>query len=804
MLESYRDIRFALRSLRKNAAVTVLVVFTLALGIGANSAVFSVINAVLLEPLPFLHPSRLAMVWVDNTRLGVRTDVTSYPTYLDWRRQAHSFTDLAAYSMGAANLTGDFEAQRVEFSQTTANFFRVLGVHPMRGRAFTREEGRSDRTRVMLLSYGLWQSRFGGDPGTVGRKVNLNGAPYTVIGIMPRDFDFPAASELWLPLAPSQQERDSRGEFWLHVVGRLRPGLTVARAQNEMDEIALRIVGRLPQLKGYGVYVQSIRDHLFGDVRPALVMLLCAVALLLLIACSNVTNLLLTRALTRRREVVVRFALGATRSRLARQFLTETLVLAFLGGGLAVPVALWGVDFLKTVAPPGVPRMDQVAVHPVVLGFTGGLSLLTGIICGLLPALRPRRVSLASALRENGRTLSADRRDRRLRSIVIVGEVAMALLLLIGAGLLGRSFNALLQVDTGFQPNGVLTARIALSNPPYDEPYKIVQFWKRLLFRLNSLPGIEGAAAGSNILLKRLPWSGGVSIEGRPSSSEIRPIEVTIDAVTPGFFRTVGTRLLEGRDFGPQDRLNSAPVVIINQAMAERFWKGEKPIGKRFKWGQPQDPTPWRTIVGVVADSRRTAQARAARPSGYLPLQQVPVRNMMLVARVLQQPVKMAENLRKTVRAIDPSVPIAQLETLDGLLRNRLGTRRLLTLLLGLFSLLALILAVVGVYGVISYAVAQSRREIGIRMALGAAGSRVFGLMLRRVGLLVGEGTAIGLGMALLLRPLLTAQLYGVSAFDPVTYVAAPAVLAAAALLAALLPARRAARVDPMEAMQHE
>ncbi|HEX7049884.1 MAG TPA: ABC transporter permease [Longimicrobiales bacterium] len=797
-----QDVRYALRTLRRAPGFTAVAVLTLALGIGANTAIFSVVNGVLLHPLPFHEPERLTMVWMDNMRMGIRTDITSYPNYEDMREQSRSFSDLAGYGYGAANLTGDFEPERVALARTTANFFDVLGVQPVLGRAFTEEETRGDGANVAILSHGLWQSRFAGDPRAVGRTIELNDVAYTIIGVMPEDFAFPDGVRLWTPLAPPPEMRSARSSFWLYVVGRLAPGVSVTQAQTEASGIAERLVDAYPQLDGYGFYVQPMQDHLVGEVRPALLVLLGAVGFLLLIACVNVANLLLARAVSREREVAVRSAMGASRRRLIGQLLTEAVVLALVGGVLALPVAFWGVELLKAVAPADLPRIEWVGVDPRVLGFTAGVSVLTGVLCGLIPALHAGRLSLGTALREGVRGLSGGRGDARARSALIVAEVGLALVLLIGAGLLIRSFNALRNVETGFDAEGVLTARVALSGSRYDDPANMIQFWDRLLERIEALPGVVSAAAGSNILLPQLAWSGTVTIEGKPEPPQMERIEVTIDVITPGMFRTIGTPLVRGRDFTERDDGDAPRVAIINQAMADRFWPGEDPIGRRFSWGSPQNDEDWLTIVGVVGNARRTAQDREARPSGYLPFRQAQVRGMLLSVRTSRDPLLLAGPVREAVRATDPTVPVAELATLERLLDERLAQRRLTTLLVAVFSALALLLATIGVYGVISYAVTQSVREIGIRIALGAVRADVLRLVLRRVGVLVGAGIAIGLAGAFFATRVLAGLLYGVGTTDPITFIGAPAILLGTALVAGLVPARRATRVDPMVALR--
>jgi putative ABC transport system permease protein len=799
-----QDVRYAVRSLRKNPGFTLVAVLTLALGIGATTAIFSVVNGVLLHPLPFRDADRLAMVWIDNLSDGIRQDITAYPTFVDWREQNRVFQDMAAFRPQQVNLTGEFEPEQIARTAITANFFALLDVEPTRGRGFTVEEEQPGNDRVAVLSHGLWQRRFGGAPEVIGQTIRMNEAEFTVVGVMPAGFDFPAESQLWVPLSPDEQVRAMRDTFWLYTLGRLRPGVSLEAAQREMDGIQARIAQEYPSYARFGVFVQPVRDYLVGDVRPALLVLLGAVAFLLLIASANVGNLLLARAAAREREMAVRAAMGAGRRRLLAQLLTESLVLALAGGLLGLLIAFWGVQLLKGLSPADLPRMEHVGVDATVLAFALLTSLLTGITFGLVPALQASRLQLVRSLREGGRGLSGGRRSQRTRRTLVVGQLALALVLLIGAGLLIQSFARLRGIDPGFRAENVLTLRLALSGSEYQEPERRIAFYAQLLERVESLPGVVAAAAGTDVLLPELANSNIVTIEGRPNPPAEERIEVTVDQVTPDYFRTLGTPLLRGRDFSATDDREAAPIAIINDAMVRRFWPDTDPLGRRFRFGGEESEAPWRTVVGVVADARRTSLEQEARPSAFLPFYQTPSPSMMVVLRTTGDPLALAGAVRREIREIEPNIPASQVATLEALLGERLAQRRFSTLLLGIFSALALLLASVGVYGVIAFMVNQGTREIGIRMALGARSVDVLQLVLRQLFVLVLLGIGIGLLAALALSRTLSGMLYGMSATDPVTYVGIALLLAAVAVLASYLPARRATRVDPIIALRTE
>jgi putative ABC transport system permease protein len=796
-----QDLAYAVRGLTRRPGLAAVALLTLALGIGANVALFSAVDATLLARLPFAEPGGLVLLWLDNTRLDIRTDIASYPIVEDWKDGAPSVAEAAVYRPARVNLTGGSgDPERLRATRVEAGFFPILGVAPARGRGFEAADftGEGD---VAILSHGLWQRRYGGGEEALGTTLEVDGTPLRVVGILPAGAGFPADSELWTPLVMSPEQREARGSFWLYTVARLAPGATVQAAQAELDGVAARIAADDPDYAGYGVWVQPMRDHVAGDLERPLLVLLAAVGFVLLIGCGNVANLLLARLAGRRREVAVRLALGAGRRRLVRQVMTESVLLAAAGGLLGVAVALWGVRALSALAPAGLLPAGGLGIDGRVLAFAVALSLVSGVVVGLLPALHFSRQSAARAL-SRGRDATGDRAGKRLRGLLIAAEVALALVLLVGAGLLVRSFSRLTAVDVGLDAERVLTADLALTAARYPEPAQATDFYARLCAALEALPGVERAGAASDLLLPELARSATFAIEGRPDPPPEQRLEVPIVAATPHFFAAVGLRLAAGRSFTDADHAEATPVMVINRAMADRFWPGGSPLGQRVKYGDADGEGTWRTVVGVVADARRTRHEQGDRPSTYLPHRQAAFPTMTLAVRAAGEPAGLADALRREVRRFDPSLPLSQVTTLDERLGERLADRRFYALLLGLFSGLALFLALVGVYGVVAYGVACGSREIGVRMALGAGRRAVVGTVLRDGLVPVLAGMAAGLAAAALLTRALSSLLFEVGRFDPSTFVATPAVLLAVAALAAWLPARRAAAVDPSVALR--
>ncbi len=803
----WQDLRYGARQLARSPGFTVVAVLTLALGIGANTAIFSVVNAVLLRPLPHPEPERLTMVWLDNRNEGWPEDLTSYPTYLDWRSQNRSFEDLAAFTPSEASLSGDGEPERVRSAVVSASYFSVLRVQPAQGRVFRPEEEVPGAEPVVVLSAGLWQRRFAGRPDILGQPINLGGNPFTVIGVMPSGFDAPARTELWLPFSGQpQQLLDARDPLWLRVIGRLKPGVPLAEAQAEMTAIARRLEQEYPDsMANLGVNLVPLHTHVVGKARPALLTILGAVLFVLLIACANVANLQLARSAARERELAVRAAIGAGRLRLVRQLLTESLLLATLGGVVGLLLAFWGVETLRGLLPATVPRVDEIGVDTGVLLFLLGATLLTTLLFGLVPALRTSRPDLNDSLKEGGRTATGGA-HARLRSALVVGEVALALLLLVGAGLMLRSFQNLLGIDPGFQHRNQLTFDLNTSPSKYPEPAQVAQFYEQVLGRLRALPEVEEVSAASDVPLSGSIWpnANSFALEGVARSPEDQSISVNITVVTDDYFRTLAVPLVSGRFFGPEDTPESAPVVLINQAMARRYWPNEDPVGKRMKYGGADSTGPWRTIVGVVADVRDSELDRETRIASYLPQSQTRRRAMTLVLRASSDPLRLVPTVREQVWSLDREMPLANVSTLEARLERSLAQRRFNMLLLGVFGALALTIASIGIYGVIGYSVAQRRHEIGVRMALGAQRGDIFRHVVGQgIGLAL-LGIGIGLAGAFALTRFITGLLFRIEPTDPVTLVVVSALLAGMAFLACFMPARRAAKVDPMVALRYE
>jgi len=796
----WQDLRYGARMLLKNPGFTLIAVLTLALGIGANTAIFSVINGVLLGSLPYPHPEQLAMVWCDNKRQGIPDDITSYPNFVDWRDRNKTFQGMAGVTDDTYDLTGRGEPEEIRAASVSPNFFQLLGVSPVRGRSFTAEEEQPGRDRIAILSYSLWQRHFGGDPDILNKTISLSGEPNVVVGIMPPGFQFPEKTELWKPLAPDERMRGARGAFWLPIVGRFKPGVTRAQAQADLEVITTQIQQQFPDMAGYGVNVVPVLEQSVGFIRRALMIMFVAVLFVLLIACANVANLLLARAAVRQREVSIRAAMGAGRRRIVRQLMTESMLLAVLGGALGVLLAWWGLKLLIGLSPADIPRLENIRLDGRVLLFTLGLSLLTGLIFGLAPALQTSHLNLSETLKEGGRTGgggAGGRRAQRIRGAFIVAEVALTLALLVGAGLLVRSFWRLQRVDPGFRPDHLLTLRLSLGE-------QAVSFFERLQERLAALPGVVAVSAATDVMLPKLANSAGFTIEGRPRDPNEQGLELPIDTVLPNYFQTMGVQLLKGRTFGAQDTRESPRVTIVNETFAKRYFPDEDPIGKRFTFGRPGPNTRWITIVGVVRDTKRQGVERPIRIESWMPLAQRPSGSMELVLRTTGDPLLLNNAVREAVWSIDRDMPVPAIRTMEQVMSERVAQRRLNMLLLGLFALVALILSAVGIYGVMSYTVTQRTHEIGIRMALGARSGDVIGLVLKQGIALTLVGVAFGLIATFMLTRLMASLLFGVSARDPITFAAIAALLTGVALVACWIPARRATKVDPMVALRCE
>ena len=806
-----QDLRFGFRTLVRSPATSMVALLTLALGIGANTAIFSVVNGVLLEPLPYPEPDELVIVLESNPGLGFPRFSVAPPNFEDWRNQNQVFESMGAVQRGRFNLTGGDRPEAVPGAQVTPDFFRTIGVEPALGRSFLPEEGRPGGPKVAVLSHGLWQRRFGSDASVVNRQVPIDGESYTVIGVMPPTFDAPSKVQIWLPL-PWDFPPEMRGAHFLSAYGRLKEGVTLEKARAEMKAIASRLESQYPDSnKGWTTEARLLKDAAVEGVRPALLLLLAAVAFVLLIACANVANLLLARLARREREIAVRTALGAGRVRLIRQMLTESLVLFLVGGALGLLVATWATRGLVALYGEDLPRGQSIGLDGRVLLFALGLSLVTGLVFGLAPALSATSGGLFGALKEGGRAVAGGARGRLVRHLLVLSEVAVALVLLVGAGLLLRSFARLRAVELGFRPQGVLTAEVVLPDQKYAEPAPQITFARELLDRVQAVPGVESAATVYPLPLGDNGFVLAFSVQGRPQSpSDESSLHANIRIVSPDFFRTMGIRMLQGRVFTAQDTAESIPVILINKTMAERVWPGEDPVGKRITFDDAVEPdAKWMEVVGVVADTRHQALDQDSGSECYWPQLQNPVGGQLsVILRSEGDPTQLAGAVRDAVRAIDSDLPVEQVKTMETVVRESLAGSRFQTVLLGIFAGVALLLAAIGVYGVISYSVAQRTHEIGIRMALGARRPEVLGLVIRQGMTLVLAGVGVGLALSVLLvwwlSDRIASFLYQGKALDPLTFIAVPLVLLTVALLANWLPARRATEVEPVVALRSE
>jgi len=801
------DLRYAARLQRKNPGFTIVAVIALALGIGANTAIFSVVNTVLLRPLSYKDPERLVMVWEDATRHGYPRDTPAAANYIDWRDQNQVFEGMAAIADTSFNFTGAGDPERLEGRRVSANLFPLLGVEPQIGRVFTAAEDQPGAQRVVLLSYGLWQRRFGGDPGIVGKALTLNGESYTVVGVMPARFQFPSSDdEAWVPIAFTQQEAASRGRHYLEVLARLKPGVTLAQAQSEMTTIAARLQQQYPQNNAdLGATVQPLQEHVVGDIRPALLILLGAVGLVLLIACANVANLLLARAAVRQKEIAVRVALGARRGRLIRQFLTESVLLSTLGGIVGLAIAYGGLILLKAFIPENISQAREISIDLKVLGFTFLISVLTGLIFGLAPAIQAARFNQIETLKEGGRDAATGGSGKRLRSLLVMAEVAISLVLLIGAGLLINSFLRLRNVDPGFRADNLLTMKVVLPEPKYEELERRSTFYTDVIRRVESVAGVRSAAVTTNLPLYRQGNSISIVIEGRPAPPPGQELIVVTRVISPGYFDTMSIPLLKGRPLTDQDTSTSPSVIVISETMARRFWPGEEAIGKRIAPGRVRSPEDWIQVVGVVKDVRQFELNADPRPQMYLSYRQADFfAPRDLVVKTDVDPASMAATVRKAVWEVDKDQPVSNIRTMEEILADSIARQRFSMLLLAIFAAVALVLAGVGIYGVMSYSVAQRTHEIGIRMALGAQTTAVLKLAVGYGLKLVIAGIVIGLVAAFALTRVMSTLLFGVTATDPTTFTLISLLLIAVAALASYIPARRATRVNPIIALRYE
>jgi predicted permease len=815
-----QDLRYAWRVLRKDASFTLIATLTLALGIGASTTVFSVVNQVLLRPLPYPDVERVVFPWrvpPPSFDVGFSEIPWGRVEFLELAAESRAFEHLGAFLGGAFNLTGGGEPARFDGVRVSAGFFSVLGVAPRLGRVFRADEDQPGHELEVVLSDRLWRDRFGGDPAVTGRTVNLNGSPYTIVGVMPPAFAFPQSvgmpgsftlprqTALWVPLALSRGAR-TRGEpAELAVIGRLTPGMTARRAQAELDRFAQRMDRELPQAKGwFNTRITTMTRQLAGETRRPLLLLFGAVGVVLLIACSNVANLLLTRSIARSREFTLRAALGAGRGRLIRQVITESLLVAAIGGLAGIAFAYGGVAFAKAFGPSNIPRLPEVHIDPSVLLFAIAVSLMTGVVFGLAPAWAAARDQLIPSLKEGGPRSGHGARGSRLRSALLVTEVALALVLAIASGLLVRTFSHLVAADGGFNPDRVLTFELTLPPSSYGSLDRIVNAYQSVLQKVQALSGVESAGLGETVPMGGAGESTGLRISDRPSAGELAPPFANYTILSAGYLSAVGTPLLQGRDFRATDTADAPPVAIVNAAMARKYWPGQGVIGKQV--GLPIHPFNM-TVVGVVANVKHLSIREEPGPEIYVPFTQKPwpsMSTMHVAVRTKTAPASMTESIRAAVHAVDPDLPMAGVATLETLVDDAMAQPRFSMLLVGGFGALSLLLACVGLYGAVSYAVTSRTQEIGIRLALGAPRRRVLGLVLGHCVRITSLGIAIGVALALVLLKAIAGFLYGVEPTDPATFATLSLLLLAVALLACYVPARRAARVDPLVAMRAE
>jgi len=802
-----QDLRYGLRTLRKNPGFTSVAVLALALGIGANSAIFSVVNTVLLQPLPYKNPAQLVMLWENATHLGFPKNTPSPANFLDWRGQNTVFTGMAAMAPKNFNLTGVGEPERLDGRRVSANLFDLLGVQPRLGRGFLPRED-TPGAHVVILSHGLWQRRFGSDPRIIGQALNLNGESYSVVGVMPPGIDLPGfdnwKDQLWVPIAFPSEEAQSRGNHYLEVIARMKPGVTLKQAKAEMETIAARLAQQYPKENlRIGTVVNPLHEEVVGDIRPALLVLLGAVGFVLLIACANVANLLLARAAVRQKEIALRLALGASRSRLTRQFLTESVLLALLGAAVGLMFAFAGLRILKTFIPDTISQADSIGIDANVLVFTALVAVVTGLVFGLAPAAQASNFNLNETLNEGGRDAAGGSKGARLRGLLVIAEVAVSFVLLIGAGLLINSFLHLRNVDPGFRADHLLTAKIDLPELKYPDKEHRIPFLDEVLRRVNTLPGVESAALAGNLPLTYNGDSMYIAVEGIPDPPTDQQMDVIYRAIGPGYFSAMGIPLVRGRDFTDQDTTETGYTVVVSEKLAQHFWPGQDPIGKRLKPGSTASDSPWRDVIGVVKDVRQNDFLAAPKMQMYMSYRQLKsLAPNALVVRTRVEPMSLATALRNAVWAVDKDQPVSNIDTMEHIVAGAVARQRFSTMLLGIFATLALMLAAVGIYGVMSYSVAQRTHEIGIRMALGARRSDVLKMTVKQGLKLVAIGVVIGLVAAFVLTRVMASLLFGVSTTDPVTFFSISLVLMGVAMLASYIPALRATKVDPMVALR--
>jgi len=811
-LETFlQDARYAMRMLRKNPGFTAVAVLTLALGIGANTAIFSVVYAVLLKPLPYAQPNQLFNVFEVQSQAGVKGTGWSYANFAEVREQNHAFIDMAGSQQHQLTLTGTGEPSVVNTSVITPELFSLFGARPLMGRVFFSEDGKPGAPAVVILSENLWRGSFGADPNIIGSSINLDKRTFTVVGIMPAAFRFPAVSQseqVWIPLVQDplfSSWMDRRGGHWLQVTGRLKPGVSMTQVQAELDAISARLGKEFPaENDGWGIRMVPLQQMIVGKVKSALLVLLGAVGLVLLIACANIANLLLTRATSRAREIAVRTTLGAGRARIVRQLLSETAVLGLLGGLAGIALAYLGVQGLSALLPPDLPRVNAVRVDNLVLGFALLLSAVASCVFGLAPALFAANSNLQSSLREGGGRSGESRNRRRTRSFLAAGEIALAMVLLVAAGLLLRSFSKLMSVSPGFDVQHVIQADISLPRFQYSTPQQWAAFSDELLARIQAQPGLQNSA----VAVPRPIGDGfvnlGFDIVGSPASSASASRTANYVSVSPGYFRVMAIPLLAGRLFNLHDVMSAPRVALISEALARLYFPNQIPLGKQLTFGFPPDSGAAREIVGIVGNVRDVALGQDPGPMMYVPYAQSPFWGANLVVKSTLSPSSVATAIRQEVQKIDKDLPVTEVAKMPDVIDASVAQPRFRTLLLGVFAVMALLLAATGIFGVISYSVSRRTNEIGIRVALGASRNTIFRMVLRETLVLTIVGMAVGIPCTLVASRLLGHMLFEVSPNDPATLAVVTAGLAAVAALAGYIPARRAMRVDPMAALRYE
>jgi putative ABC transport system permease protein len=802
-----QDIRYALRMLTRNPAFTLVALITIALGIGANTAIFSIVNAIVLRPLPYAAPEQLVGVWTrDLSRPGTQYP-TSFPTFRDWQQQTHVFSGVTAYAFNRFHVSGNEGTDETRGCFVTPNFFDVIGVTPVFGRTLQPSD---EREYVAVLGDALWRRRFNGDQNVVGKKITLNSETFTIIGVMPPSFRFPTPDiELWTSMAPvyNTPARSSVGD-WINdrnlrgyrVVGRLQKWISPQQGQAEMNTIAARLAQIYPNSEsGIGIVLVPLHEQVVGTYRKPLVVLLIAVGFILLIACANVANLLMTKTSARNREIAIRRAMGAGQLRLIRQMLTESILLSTLGAVLGLLLATWGVQVLLGLTPKEIPRLEGVSVDRWALLFTLGLAFATGILFGLAPAWHARKLSLNESLREGSRGISGLSRVKRVRSVLVVSEIALAVMLLIGSGLMLKSFLRLTDVNPGFNSDNLLTMSVAVQFLRYQDPVKQVAFFDQALEKIRNLPGVVAAGACTSLPPSSFQQSTGFEIEGRPNPSNVPPPSAIYMPATPDYLEALKIPLVSGRTIAAGDTAQSAGVVVINQSLARGFFPNEEPLGRRLTINGVL-----RTIVGVVGDAKYQGLGSEAGAQVYVPHAQSPFPGMRVVVRTSTDPLSLVPAVRAQIQSVDSEEGPTQIATMDQRISQSLSQPRFNTFLIGLFAMLAFILAAIGIYGVISYDVSQRTGEIGIRMALGAQSSDILTLILKQGAVLTASGLLLGIVGAFALTRFLTGLLFGVEPSDPLTYVIVSVLLTIVAIAACLIPSLRASRVDPLEALRYE